>query len=173
MVEERVENQESQGTATKEAGPSILLVSPSTSHQNTNSSVSSPDTHLSKLSTSKAIVSVAEISPVSLLKARKRKLIRKPASSLEITSSPYKNDLETKKPQKKDGKVTSAESSKKQKRRIFDKPDERVKENWFCRLCAEERQEDMIQCLQCKDWLHTKCVGVSSRKKTFYCEECI
>lgn len=67
----------------------------------------------------------------------------------------------------------SSESREKTKRRIFEESDENVQENWFCGICAEERQEEMIQCLRCKVWLHTKCVGVSNRKKTFYCENCV
>lgn len=107
VLEERVESQESQETSAHVGGSSSVIVSPSTSHQNNNTSISNLGTHSSfqktDLSTSnpKIGLSVAEISPVPMLKARKRKISRKSASTLEITSTPYKNYLETKDLKKK------------------------------------------------------------------------
>ena len=32
--------------------------------------------------------------------------------------------------------------------------------SWFCALCTKEKEEDMIQCMNCKLWVHTKCANV-------------
>lgn len=41
--------------------------------------------------------------------------------------------------------------------------------SWFCQVCKEEREEDMIQCLKCSDWFHVVCVGVKPSQKMFHC----
>ena len=29
--------------------------------------------------------------------------------------------------------------------------------NWFYIFCVEAKEEDMIQCIHCKTWVHTRC----------------
>ncbi len=35
-------------------------------------------------------------------------------------------------------------------------------EGWWCCLCSENIQEDMIQCSACHTWVHTKCAGADN-----------
>lgn len=46
------------------------------------------------------------------------------------------------------------------------------KENWYCIICEEDVQENMIQCLSCKIWVHEKCANVSKSAKKFHCSSC-
>jgi hypothetical protein len=39
----------------------------------------------------------------------------------------------------------------------------------FCILCAKSIKEGMIQCLQCRSWVHTPCAKVKQSKKKWYC----
>lgn len=48
-----------------------------------------------------------------------------------------------------------------------------VNENdWFCYLCNKTLIEDMIQCLQCRSWVHESCAGVLKKCKLYYCPQC-
>jgi hypothetical protein len=44
--------------------------------------------------------------------------------------------------------------------------------SWFCFLCGKSSKEDMIQCLQCRSWVHTRCAKVKPSKKKYYCSMC-
>lgn len=46
------------------------------------------------------------------------------------------------------------------------------KETWFCSICKEEREEDMIKCQKCLQWMHEKCASISKKAKKFVCEDC-
>ena len=46
------------------------------------------------------------------------------------------------------------------------------KENWFCAICEEIQEEEMIQCIKCHTWVHTECAGVSPRIKKYFCLNC-
>ncbi|KAF5300550.1 hypothetical protein FQR65_LT09171 [Abscondita terminalis] len=45
------------------------------------------------------------------------------------------------------------------------------KETWFCSICKEEREEDMIKCQKCLQWMHEKCASISKKAKKFVCED--
>lgn len=44
---------------------------------------------------------------------------------------------------------------------------------WWCCLCSENIEEDMIQCSACHTWVHTKCAGTDSAFTVDYkCDFC-
>lgn len=95
---------------------------------------------------------------------------------MEITSSSYKNEIEAKENNMKGkNEIGVRETTKKRK---IEKPEvkkKRVKkdnENWFCKLCKEERQESMIQCSKCAAWVHDLCAGVDNKTKKYICDIC-
>lgn len=45
-------------------------------------------------------------------------------------------------------------------------------DRWYCNICEEEFEQDMIQCLNCKCWVHEVCANVSKGAKKFYCSSC-
>ena len=79
--------------------------------------------------------------------------------AVEITSSLYKSQLE-----QKLNKIALPKVNKMQKIKTGD--------SWFCTLCAETKEEEMIQCLKCRIWIHTQCAGVSAKTKIFFCSNC-
>ena len=84
-----------------------------------------------------------------------------------ITSSPYKSELEqTEKKKLKKVKPINFEISKK----VLKNKDEDF--TWFCILCEENTEENMIQCMKCHSWVHTLCAGVNRNKKKYYCTNC-
>lgn len=44
--------------------------------------------------------------------------------------------------------------------------------SWFCKLCNECVQENMIKCQQCNEWMHSECAGVSDGSEHFICDFC-
>ena len=81
--------------------------------------------------------------------------------AVEITSSPYKSQLK-----QKFKKISSPNFNKMQKNK------KETGDSWFCRLCEETKEEEMIQCMKCHTWIHTRCAGVSARIKRFFCSNC-
>jgi hypothetical protein len=64
--------------------------------------------------------------------------------------------------------LRSSKDNKETKRR------NKNKVGWFCCLCQEDRQADMIQCLGCSRWMHDECLGVDKKDKgTYPCQECM
>ncbi|XP_076388843.1 uncharacterized protein LOC100877113 [Megachile rotundata] len=101
------------------------------------------------------------ISPVPFLKDTSRKR----ASTIELTSSPYKDYLQKCGEQKETSvkrKIITGASNKKKKNN----------NEWYCTLCDENRKDNMIQCLKCKIWMHDKCAEVSKKVKKFICTNC-
>lgn len=113
-----------------------------------------------------------------------------------LTSSPYKNYLQEKSliATKKINNITiKKEKIEKQntKRKIFDKKNDKskkkkvedipttskgakagVKENWYCPLCRENNQLDMIMCPQCSVWFHEDCLGLQPQDEFLLCIQC-
>lgn len=44
--------------------------------------------------------------------------------------------------------------------------------SWFCAICDTDVEEDMIQCMKCKIWLHEQCAMVKRTAKKYYCTNC-
>jgi hypothetical protein len=44
---------------------------------------------------------------------------------------------------------------------------------WFCFLCEASVEENMVQCLRCKQWVHESCSGLSHKDLIFFiCDKC-
>ncbi|XP_076395897.1 uncharacterized protein LOC105663718 [Megachile rotundata] len=90
--------------------------------------------------------------------------------AVEITSSINKENLKNAMKRKNDAiikKESAVKIKKKKGNTITDIGD------WFCCLCAEDRKENMIQCLKCKTWVHDLCAGVNSKIKKYVCVACV
>lgn len=66
-------------------------------------------------------------------------------------------------------KRSAEEKLKKTKKRGKKGQRMQAKNNWFCMICEEEKEEEMIQCLKCHIWVHTICAGVSPKIKKYFC----
>lgn len=89
--------------------------------------------------------------------------------AVEITSSVNKENVKIAMKKKKDAiikKETTLQIKKKKGNTTTDNDD------WFCSLCAEDRKENMIQCLKCKTWVHDLCAGVNKKIKKYVCDAC-
>lgn len=87
--------------------------------------------------------------------------------AVEITSTVNKENLKNAMKKKQDS-ITKKESALKIKKKKGDT----TTDDWFCSLCAEDREESMIQCLKCKTWVHDLCAGVNKKIKKYVCDAC-
>lgn len=100
-----------------------------------------------------------------------------------LTSSPYKDNLET-----KQNRATEREKRKTSKQRQKTKTSHLVAEgrgskrklnfdnetvvidinekDWYCMICEDTCIENMHQCQICKKWAHDSCAGVQEKLKT-------
>lgn len=81
--------------------------------------------------------------------------------AVEITSSPNKSRLKNLK------KISSTKPNNKKKHKK-----ETGDDSWFCLLCEETKEDEMIQCMKCRAWIHTRCGGVSAATKRFFFHNC-
>lgn len=44
--------------------------------------------------------------------------------------------------------------------------------SWYCKICEDTCEQDMIQCLSCKCWVHDACANVPKSANTFFCSLC-
>lgn len=121
------------------------------------------------------------LSPVPCIK----KVTKGTKPTIEITSSPYKSEIEVKVNINKKKPVPDLKSIKTEKgvnknikRRNTDetckkKKVKKIKESWLCKLCKEDREENMIQCKKCKAWIHDLCAGVENKIKKYICDICV
>ena len=106
--------------------------------------------------------------------------------TMELTSSPYKHELQVKeninkrkKPILDLNKVKTEMGQTSVKRRNTEessnkKKKEKAKESWLCKICEEDHVENMIQCIKCKDWIHDLCAGVERKiKPNYVCDICV
>lgn len=127
---------------------------------------------------------IMEISPIpDVTKSLKRN--RKVGPVVEIlTSTPYKDALETKKVKKEESeqrKQNKINASKKLDFLTNEKNCPKMKKNikktksndqWYCKICEEVKEEGMIQCLKCHEWCHEICAGVKPTQKQYLCPSC-
>ncbi|CAH2230178.1 jg12523 [Pararge aegeria aegeria] len=104
---------------------------------------------------------------------------------MELTSSPYKNEIENKNISKGKKLVLDINKIKTEKgineTLKLKNTDETCKKNkkikakgsCLCQLCKEDREENMIQCIKCKGWMHDQCAGVESKIKKYMCDICV
>ncbi|XP_044733227.1 uncharacterized protein LOC123295831 [Chrysoperla carnea] len=149
---------------------------------------------------SRTFLSPKVLQPIPRLKKTVSNRGRKTTRPTILTSSPYKQDLETsiqrstKKKQKKTPKKTaqkkrkiakdkksSSESSDKSDFSVNDStdesPDRSQNQNGRCLYCNGLFSEDVhgekwIQCASCREWAHEDCAGVEDMVDFFVCELC-
>lgn len=84
-----------------------------------------------------------------------------------LTSSPYKYELEN---------AAEKRALKQNRGRLKPKKlkmqESGESNSWFCELCETACEDDMIQCLACKKWVHENCAGVKKGQKRFFCFNC-
>lgn len=73
---------------------------------------------------------------------------------------------------KKSKKSEPIKQNKTQKKKKMDTKELDDTQEWFCRLCQTHTKMDMIQCIKCKVWYHTKCADVLPNEITFNCIYC-
>jgi hypothetical protein len=115
-------------------------------------------------------IPIQQLSPlnVSVAASTAKRNQRKTMSEV-LRSTPYKKKLmeSTKKAQPKSSK-TKVDTKIKTKKRP---PLPTLTEEWYCFLCEDYVQEDMIQCVKCTLWAHEDCAGTRGQKG-FTCELC-
>lgn len=104
------------------------------------------------------MITAAEISP---LPAKIPKKGKETTGTIVLTLSPYKKQLEMQQERKQN----------KMKRLELDQ-DKVSKKSWFCKICEQDKKEDMTQCMKCGDWLHDKCAKLKKTVDEFFCENC-
>lgn len=100
---------------------------------------------------------------------RKQELAQK---AVVISSSPYKLHLAQSKV-----KTRSEKSTTKIRKTIVQEKQKNESKtvgesSWFCIICEENAEEEMIQCMACRLWVHTNCGRVSARVKKYFCPSC-
>lgn len=126
------------------------------------------------------------LSPVPCIKTVIEKMKKGTKPTMELTSSTYKNEIEAKeninkrkKPVLDIKKVKTEKGINKTKKRrnanetCTKNKKIKAKESWLCQLCKEDREENMIQCMKCKGWIHDQCAGVGSKIKKYICDVCV
>lgn len=76
--------------------------------------------------------------------------------------------IEQRKQQRKEDKLKRElkKQSKVERKRKSD-------DSWYCNICEEEEQDNMIQCIKCHTWYHELCCGdVTLKTKTYICHSC-
>lgn len=170
--------------APRDLTPPIIQPGPSTISQDT----SSDDNILTvdKITNNQQIESNLKIlSPVPCIKTVIKKMKKGTKPTMELTSSPYKNEIEAKaninkrkpvldvKKVKIEKVVNNTIKRRKTDETIKNNKNIKVKESWLCQLCKEDRKENMIQCVKCKGWIHDLCAGVESHRKKYICDICV
>jgi hypothetical protein len=121
-----------------------------------------------------ATVHVIDISPLPRFQQSRqsRKTNRKEAEV--ITSSPYKKKLSSgSNAGNSESQVKKRKADKRQRtsRKTSKKPSQ-TNQSWFCFMCSETIEEDMIQCQVCFTWVHEECAGTIGRRQKYTCEMC-
>lgn len=126
-------------------------------------------------------ISVTLISPVRIpqLQGKRRQGKKTPAELL--TASPYNQQLlasqkKKKNPSKESSQPHSTPRGKKTKKskNTTGTPASNRNPRWFCFLCGENVQEDLIKCAVCFQWVHESCSGTdgANPSKTYKCDLC-
>lgn len=130
-------------------------------------------------------VSVADISPVpSLATLASKRKPRKTHGSVELTSSPFVNEVQKQDEEKKQKELRK--TSRNVKRRLDLNSEDVFEEELFdnaddddcpCLYCNElfslsKPGANWLQCMKCKSWAHCECAGLPKKAKKFICELC-
>lgn len=125
------------------------------------------------------------MSPIPVPSSNENQRLGKNAQKAEeLTSTPYKDNLAVNK-EKKRGKITDSNKDKngkvqnkksKTEKKVLKSQKKVIStscESWYCVLCKEDKQEDMIQCMECRTWVHATCANVSPLRKIYFCPKCL
>ena len=131
---------------------------------------------LHKIDTQADHVPIKAISPLPIKTKTISKKKNRTQQSEILTSSPYKKRLV-----ESNSSKSKKENTKKKARNVFDNsaPSKKAKKNtikiskktkekgesWYCFICDENLQEDMVQCSVCDTWVHAACAGSESDKQ--------
>ena len=94
-----------------------------------------------------------------------------PGRTEPSTSVPYKKLLANRKrtaSKRGESKRPAAKRELTMKRRQTKCVDD--SESWFCSMCGETRQENMVRCCGCKQWVHVACAD--DPHSQFRCHDC-
>lgn len=127
-------------------------------------------------------ISVIDISPIPVKVAKVAKRYARASKPEVLTSSPYKDALSAakdkmKKIKPRDARNTSkrTKGKKNQKKKPKAKAQKETSDgspaNWYCFLCDESNEEDMILCYSCKGWVHTACADLEVGSQ-YECDMC-
>ena len=123
---------------------------------------------------------------IPVLPSTPRKRLKGESSEV-LTSTPYKRALEEKaasRAKRQKGEQSVKENSVNKGNRPTTKKQKTAQarpanvtqaqesdfSDWYCFMCNECRLEDMVQCSQCKSWVHEDCTGAV--EAAFVCELC-
>jgi hypothetical protein len=71
-----------------------------------------------------------------------------------LTRSPYMSTLKS--------KITKPKTKPRARKRLKLTQAAVQNESWYCKICGEDRQEDMVRCVKCTDYIHEACAGGNS-----------
>ena len=101
----------------------------------------------------------------SLLKQKKKNS----SSTLVLTSSPYKDTLSSSVLPISTKKIEQGRNGVK---RFKHANTSLHSGSWFCYLCEENIEKNMIKCIACQGWCHVDCAGVNQKQKQYICNFC-
>ena len=117
-------------------------------------------------------------SPVAQISTVKNRHARK-TESVILTSTPYKrklaeslNKTSNKKTAKKRLSIPKEPVKKSKKQKNTKSTPSATATSWYCFICTENTQEDMIQCSACKQWVHVDCGGAQKNQISYTCDIC-
>lgn len=130
------------------------------------------------VSNTKTVVETLEmLSPTRAIPGKSNQLKRKTTAAVVITGSPYKTELENKIEESKKKTVSKNLDAKESKptnrsRKGNKKQEQKKDESWFCKICEEDRKENMTQCTNCEIWVHDLCAGTNKKTHVYNCDDC-
>lgn len=157
-----------------------------------------PDSNKSELSSSFANLTPSVCHPLPKLTKKRSARKRKSSGAIILTSTPYKNALETEKAAKLEAEIKKKErkekrlmksrtvKSKERKKKQTKKETPEDTESYdddddddaSCLLCAETfkcsaSKEGWVRCSKCLKWAHDQCAGISDDEDDYVCYFCM
>lgn len=136
---------------------------------------------------SSVYVPITSISPLPIKEKNMSKKKRRTEQSEILTSSPYKKKLAEANNSKTKKKIEIHTVSDTSQAKIIGGKKPRSKpiksamsktgmnmhkgQSWYCFICDENLQEDMIKCSVCHSWVHAACAGCEN-EKNYTCDLC-
>ena len=143
------------GSSVHESGDSLAAVRHSAMQQSTPQQSTSTYVH------------VIDVSPIPTFQHSQSRRGKRKKSEV-LTSSPYKKGLLDSASRKTATKQNRKQNQQKKNTRKKNS----AQSSWFCFMCSENVQEDMVRCMKCLRWVHEACAGVVGRAQPYTCEMC-